>query len=108
VIPVGGIGAGVDWKVGGLGNEARLDTVGGEQAATAGSGFGEMLTKQIGALESRQVEAADATRALADGTATDPSSVVVAVEKARLAMQLASQLRTKGVEAFNDLIHTQV
>jgi flagellar hook-basal body complex protein FliE len=32
----------------------------------------------------------------------------MAVERAQLSMQLASQLRTKGVEALNDIFHTQV
>jgi flagellar hook-basal body complex protein FliE len=107
MIPVSGIGA--DFKVGGLGAEGK---VGGVQDATGGasggSSFGQMLSGQIDALEKTQVQAGDATRSLADGTATDPSAVVVAVEKARLSMQLASQLRTKGLEAFNDIFHTQV
>jgi flagellar hook-basal body complex protein FliE len=32
----------------------------------------------------------------------------MAVERAQLAMQLAGQLRTKGVEALNDIFHTTV
>ena len=32
----------------------------------------------------------------------------MAVERARLSMQLASKIRTKAVEAFNDIFHTQV
>jgi flagellar hook-basal body complex protein FliE len=32
----------------------------------------------------------------------------MAVERARLSMQMASTLRTKGVEAMNDIFHTQV
>jgi flagellar hook-basal body complex protein FliE len=32
----------------------------------------------------------------------------MAVERARLSMQLAAQLRTKAVEAAQDLFHTQV
>ena len=32
----------------------------------------------------------------------------MAVERAQLSMQLASQLRTKGVEALQDIFHTQV
>jgi flagellar hook-basal body complex protein FliE len=32
----------------------------------------------------------------------------MAVERARLSMQLASTLRTKAVEAVNDIFHTQV
>ena len=40
--------------------------------------------------------------------ATDPTAVVMAVERAQLAMQLASQIRTKAVEAAQDIFHTQV
>ena len=47
-------------------------------------------------------------QALATGQATDPTAVVMAVERAQLAMQLASQIRTKAVEAAQDIFHTQV
>jgi len=33
---------------------------------------------------------------------------VMSVERARLAMQMASQIRTKAVEAYTDIFHTQV
>ena len=89
---------GVEWNV----------EMGDAPAAPTGTGFGEMLGKQLQSLESTQNKAADAARALADGTATDPAAAVVAVERARLAMQLASQLRTKGIEAVNDVMHTAV
>lgn len=73
-----------------------------------GSGFGSMLADQLGKLEATQNEAADASQALATGQATDPEAVVMAVERARLSMQLASTLRNKAVEAVNDVFHTQV
>ncbi|MDP9401691.1 MAG: flagellar hook-basal body complex protein FliE [Actinomycetota bacterium] len=73
-----------------------------------GPGFGELLGAQVERLTGLQEEAAQASQALATGQATDPTSVVMSVERARLAMQLASQLRTKGVEAVNDIFHTQV
>jgi flagellar hook-basal body complex protein FliE len=80
-----------------------------EGAQAAGSpGFAEMLGSQVERLGSLQAEAAQASQALATGQAEDPTSVVMAVERAQLAMQLASQLRTKGVEAMNDIMHTQV
>ena len=55
-----------------------------------------------------QTEASDAAQALATGQASDPTAVVMAVERAQLAMQLASQIRTKAVEAAQDIFHTQV
>jgi flagellar hook-basal body complex protein FliE len=65
---------------------------------------------QIGgtSLTETQNEAAGAAQALATGQASDPTAVVMAVERAQLAMQLASQIRTKAVEAAQDIFHTQV
>ena len=74
----------------------------------AAESFGSVLGKQIAGLSDLQSDAASASQALATGTASDPASVVMAVERARLSMQLASQLRTKGVEAVNEIFRTQV
>jgi flagellar hook-basal body complex protein FliE len=87
--------------------QGRLERLDGSGAA-GGASFGSMLGDQLSQLESLQNGAADAARSLADGTAADPTTAVVAVERAQLAMQLASQLRTKGVEALQDVFHTQV
>jgi flagellar hook-basal body complex protein FliE len=73
-----------------------------------GADFGGMLAQQIGQLQSLQDQAAGASQALATGQATDPTAVVMAVEKAQLAMQLASTVRTKAVEAVSYVLHTQV
>ncbi len=71
-------------------------------------GFGGMLGDAISNLEQTQVDAAGASASLAAGTATDPTEVVMAVERAQLSMQLASQIRNKAVEAYTDVMHTQV
>lgn len=105
---VPGIGAGVG-GVGSLGGagEWQVGSIDGP-AAPQGKGFGSLLSQQVQSLSNLQDNAATASQALADGSATDPTTVVMAVERARLAMQMASQLRTKGVEAINDIFHTQV
>lgn len=72
------------------------------------SGFGDTLAKAVEGLESTQTQAAQGAADLAAGTAASPEAVVMGVEKAKLAMQMASTLRTKGVEAMNDILHTQV
>jgi flagellar hook-basal body complex protein FliE len=73
-----------------------------------GSGFGSMLTNSLSSLAQTQTDAASASQALATGQASDPTAVVMAVERAQLAMQLAGQIRTKAVEAAQDIFHTQV
>jgi flagellar hook-basal body complex protein FliE len=92
------------------GPEFRVDSLpaAGETGATDGVGFGDLLGKSLDSLAATQQEAADAAQALATGQASDPTAVVMAVERAQLAMQLASQIRTKAVEAAQDIFHTQV
>ena len=92
------------------GPEFRIDGIAGDTKPPAadGVGFGDVLGKSLESLATTQQEAADAAQALATGQASDPTAVVMAVERAQLAMQLASQIRTKAVEAAQDLFHTQV
>jgi flagellar hook-basal body complex protein FliE len=96
---------GGEWSVG-LGEPTAGAKPSGANGS-GGGGFGGMLANQIGALEKLQTDAAGGAQALATGHA-DPTQVVMAVEKARLSMQLASQIRTKAVEAIQDVFHTQV
>ncbi|HWI06771.1 MAG TPA: flagellar hook-basal body complex protein FliE [Solirubrobacteraceae bacterium] len=98
---------GGEWSIGGLGDAAIPAPADGAQNAD-GSQFGGMLAEQIGQLERLQTDAAQGARELAAGTASDPTEVIMAVERARLSMQLASQIRTKAVEAVQDIFHTQI
>ena len=87
---------------------AGVTGVDGTGSAGSGECFGDVLSQQISNLSDLQQRAADASTALANGTAPDAASVVIAVEKAQLAMQLAGQLRTRAAEAVNDIFHTQI
>jgi flagellar hook-basal body complex protein FliE len=98
-----------EWSIGSVGTPSdmtQLDTTATQPAG--GQGFGGMLTNAISSLEQTQTDAAGASQSLVAGTATDPTQVVMSVERARLAMQLASQIRNKAVEAYTDIFHTQV
>ena len=98
---------GPEWEVQGIGGADAVAPAGQPPKPESG-GFGDMLANQVGELSKVQDEAAGASQSLVDGTATDASSVVMAVERARLSMQLASQIRNKGVEAYRDVFTTQV
>ena len=100
-----------EWTIGPLDETGGADLeagLGSLEGTPDAGGFSSQLGKQIGALADLQADGAAASQALATGTATDPAAVVMAVERARLSMQLASQLRTKGVEAINEVFRTQV
>ena len=96
---------GPEWSVGTVGAPPPTGT---QPAAGSSSGFGSMLESSIGSLTTTQEDASTAAQQLATGQATDPTAVVMAVERAQLAMQMASQIRTKAVEAAQDIFHTQV
>jgi flagellar hook-basal body complex protein FliE len=103
-IPPIGQGFGVTGPEWNVGDVAPLET----PAAPEGGGFGSMLGNAVSNLEKSQTDAAGAAQTLVDGTATDPTSVVMQVERAQLAMQLASQIRTKATEAYQTIYQTQV
>ena len=90
------------------GPEWQIQPIDAPEAPAESGGFGDMLGKSLESLATSQQDAADAARALATGQAEDPTAVVMAVERAQLAMQLASQIRTKLVEAAQDIFHTQI
>jgi flagellar hook-basal body complex protein FliE len=91
---------GPDWQIGPIQPAAP--------AQSGGSGFGAALSQSLQSLAATQDQASTAAQQLATGQASDPTAVVMAVERAQLAMQMASQIRTKAVEAAQDIFHTQV
>jgi flagellar hook-basal body complex protein FliE len=94
--------SGPEW---GMGQVGPVDP---SAAPASQQGFGGMLTDAISNLDATQQQGAVASHSLVDGSATDPTAVVMAVERAQLAMQLASQVRNKATESFQDVFHTQV
>ena len=100
--------SGTEWQVPGI-SGVGSDVPGAGAATDAPQeSFGQILSNQVDSLQGLQTDAAQQSQALAAGDAVDPSQVVMAVERARLGMQLASQIRTKLVEAQQDIFHTQV
>lgn len=81
---------------------------GASASGTSGGGFERLLGSSLDKLEQAQSDAAQQTQALATGQAQDLSSVVMSVEKASLEVQLATQVRTKVVDAYNDLFRMQI
>jgi flagellar hook-basal body complex protein FliE len=103
--PVGGLGGGLAPVQGEALAQAGQGS-GGTEAA--GGGFGSALTEAVSSLEKTQQSGDSAAQSLATGNVADPQAAVVTVEDAQLAMQLASQIRTKATEAVQTIFQTQV
>jgi flagellar hook-basal body complex protein FliE len=100
----------ISGAVGPLGpSEWAVPSVGGATAPSSGSGsFSGALSKAVDSLEATQADGTNAAQQLATGQLSDPTQAITAVENASLAMDLASQIRTKLVDATNQIFQTQV
>ena len=91
-----------------LGTEFRIPDLPEARPAQPARGFGDMLAEQVGKLAEQQQEGAAQAQALATGQAEDVASVVMAVERASLGLQLATQVRNKAVDAYHEIFRMQV
>jgi flagellar hook-basal body complex protein FliE len=104
---IAAIAASPEFSIAGIGGAAPANSpapVGGG----SGGGFGAALIDQLDKLEATQQSASNQSEALATGQADDVTSVVLEVERAQLALQLASQMRNKAVEAYHEIFRMQV
>lgn len=77
-------------------------------AAPAAGGFAGMLTNAVSGLNDQLTSSERLTEQAATGGLTDPTTALVAVEKADLAFNTAVQVRNKLVEAWQEISRMQV
>jgi flagellar hook-basal body complex protein FliE len=104
ILPLPPIGLGPEFQPPSLDDATR----GTAPSSDAGGGFGAMLEDALSKLSDLQTNAASQSQDLATGQAKDIDSVVLAVEQASLGLEVASQVRNKAVEAYQDIFRMQV
>jgi flagellar hook-basal body complex protein FliE len=77
-------------------------------AAQGSGGFAGMLSDAVSGLNSQLTGAERLSEQAATGQLADPTSALVAVEKADLAFNTAVQVRNKLVEGWQELSRMQV
>jgi flagellar hook-basal body complex protein FliE len=80
----------------------------GDAPAQAGGGFRGLLGQAVDGLQSDLQQSSTAAQQLATGQAKDISAVVSQVERASLAVQLATQIRNKAVDAYQEIFRMQM
>jgi flagellar hook-basal body complex protein FliE len=85
------------------------DLVGGAtQKATTGLNFGELLGQGLEHVEHKIAHADDMVRTFALDGSVPIHQVTIALEEARIAVELAMQVRTRLVEAYREIMNTQL
>lgn len=82
--------------------------LGEDEPAKAVPAFGEYLQNALGEVNSLQHESENMGKALAAGRVEDISQVMIAAEKADIALQLTLAVRNKAVEAYQEIMRMQV
>ena len=79
-----------------------------EIAKEPAASFGEMLKDALKKTNELQIESDKLNMAMAAGRVEDISQVVVAGQKAEIAIQLTLQLRNRAVSAYQEIMRMQV
>lgn len=79
-----------------------------EQTAAAAPGFATWMEQGLANLNTQLVAADQGVQKLASGNAENLHEVMLQLEQARLAMQVAAQVRSRIVEAYQEVMRMQV
>ena len=77
-------------------------------ASEAADAFGTMMKKAIGEVNNLQSQADDLAVKLASGEGEDVHRAMIAMQKAKLALDLTITVRNKVVEAYQEVMRMQV
>jgi flagellar hook-basal body complex protein FliE len=90
-------------QIAGIGGLGALPNIAAPSTDDAGEGFGEILQGAFQQVNQLSSGANQQVGNLLQGAKTDMSTVMIAVEKADVAFQLAMQVRNKVVNAYQDI-----
>jgi len=101
--------------INGIGNIGSISTISvptlGNNTADEGNStvsFGEYLNSALDQVNTLQIDAETAADDLALGKTDDIASVMIAEQKADVALQLTMQVRNKILDAYNEIMRMQI
>ena len=71
-------------------------------------GFGQWFVNEMQSLNTQMASAETGVQQLAAGTSANLHDVMIQIEQSRLAFQLALQVRSKVLEAYQEVMRMQV
>ncbi len=71
-------------------------------------GFGDFLKEAINKVNSAQIQAEEMVSNFTVGNDVQLHQVIIATEKASLALQLTMQIRNKAIDAYQEIMRMQV
>jgi flagellar hook-basal body complex protein FliE len=78
------------------------------QDGTSSASFSSVLTNALQQVNSLQNDASDQAQAFALGQTSDIHSVMIAAQKATVALDMATEVRSKVLEAYQQIMQIQM
>jgi flagellar hook-basal body complex protein FliE len=94
--------------VGMVGAAAPVDLAPLAPTAVAPAGFADWFTSELGGVNASLVKAEQGVQRLAVGEASNLHEVMIHLEEAKLSFQLLAQVRNRLLEAYQEVMRTQV
>ncbi|MGC4375632.1 flagellar hook-basal body complex protein FliE [Fictibacillus sp. Mic-4] len=91
-----------------LGNTLSVSNKSKINSNGAPASFAHILNTMIHKVNDSQIQADQAAEQLVTGKATDLHQVMIASEKANITLQTALEIRNKVIEAYQEVMRTQV
>jgi len=110
--PLGGISAGIGGGASpldalkSLQQAAKPDAAG--ESAKGGLDFSAVLKDKLGALNAQQVDAGKASEDVATGRVDDIAQSMLRIEQANVSLQMATQVRNKVIESYQEILRMQM
>jgi len=94
--------------IGGVGAFDAISQLSGAAGGAAKSNAGDTFGKMLEGLESKQQHASDLLSQAMTGDLTDVHQYMVAATEAQTSLELATTIRNRAIDAFNEIMRMQV
>ena len=91
-----------------ISNNLNTPTINNNQNQKSNVDFGELLKKEIDSTNKMMNEAEKAAADIASGNVKDLAKASITIQKAEMQMKMVLEVRNKAINAYKELLKTQI
>lgn len=94
--------------LGASGTSAGSRAADATEAADGAASFGAVLRGKLAELNTQQAQSNEASQQMATGRVDDIAQTMLRIEQANVSLQMATQVRNKAIEAYQEVLRMQM
>jgi len=91
-----------------INNNLNIPTINNNQNQKSNVDFGELLKKEIDSTNKMMNESEKAAADIASGNVKDLAKASITIQKAEMQMKMVLEVRNKAINAYKELLKTQI